>query len=232
MQILPFVIDYWKRFARHVYVYDNGSDDGTLEFLSKFDWITVEHYETGGELNDLAYLEIKNNKWKGSDADWVCVCDVDECLYSDHFFEELKKLTDEGYTMLKPNWIEVMSDTNVPEYQEGKMLHELVDGGIVSGGPKTVMFRPSKITKVDYSPGCHECKPVGDVKVCNGLNLVHCKNLGVEYAMDRFKVYCERMSATNKKYGFGFHYFRKKEEYVKEHIEIMKTVKPIKELIV
>ena len=28
MQITPFIVDYWKKVARHVYVYDNGSDDG------------------------------------------------------------------------------------------------------------------------------------------------------------------------------------------------------------
>ena len=44
MAILPFVIEAWKRFARHVYVFDNGSTDGSIEFLKRYDWITVEHF--------------------------------------------------------------------------------------------------------------------------------------------------------------------------------------------
>ena len=32
MQIAPFIVDYWKRVARHVYVYDNGSTDGVINY--------------------------------------------------------------------------------------------------------------------------------------------------------------------------------------------------------
>jgi hypothetical protein len=230
MKILPFVEDYWKRFARHVYVYDNGSDDGTIEFLSGFDWITVEHYETGGQLDDLAYLRIKNNEWKGSDADWVVVCDVDECVYSEDLFTELQKVTDEGCTLIKPNWVEAVS-TKVPEYTEGKLLHEIVDGGILNEGSKTLMFRPKDISEIRYEAGCHECRPIGKVKQCRALNIVHCKNLGVDYVMDRFKSYCDRMCENNKKYGYGFHYFTKREEYEKSHADMMDRVKPFKDLL-
>ena len=34
MDILPFCVDYWKRYAEKVVVYDNGSTDGSLEFMS------------------------------------------------------------------------------------------------------------------------------------------------------------------------------------------------------
>jgi len=41
MEILPFVVQYWKRFADKVFVYDNGSDDGSVEYLKKFDFVEV-----------------------------------------------------------------------------------------------------------------------------------------------------------------------------------------------
>ena len=34
MYIAPFVVDYWKKYADHVYVLDDSSNDGTFEYLS------------------------------------------------------------------------------------------------------------------------------------------------------------------------------------------------------
>lgn len=41
IKIIPFVIDYWKNIKEqvdefHVYIYDNGSDDGSVEELRKY----------------------------------------------------------------------------------------------------------------------------------------------------------------------------------------------------
>ena len=84
MEILPFAVQYWKRFADKVFVYDNGSDDGSVEYLSKFDFIEVQHYDTRNELNDYVLRDMKNSVWKKSreEADFAVVCDLDECLYA------------------------------------------------------------------------------------------------------------------------------------------------------
>ena len=33
MTVLPFAVDYWRRYADHVTVFDNGSTDGSIEFM-------------------------------------------------------------------------------------------------------------------------------------------------------------------------------------------------------
>ena len=229
MQIAPFIVDYWKKVARHVYVFDNGSTDGSIEYLSSFDWITVEHYESDG-INDLIYLKIKNNCWKGSDADWVWVSDFDEILYSDNFQEELDFLDENGYTIVKPNWINCVSKTNVPEYQEGKLLHELIDGGVY-GGPKNIFFKPSEIKEINYGPGAHFCQPTGNVKLANKLNVIHFTNLGVEYILNRNHLYRDRLSKVNKSMGFGIHYMYTDDKYVSDMENDYKNRKPIKDLL-
>ena len=57
-----FVIDYWKRFVSHAYVFDNGSTDNTKDLLSKYDWISVIDYShlTGNKLDDELNMDIKN----------------------------------------------------------------------------------------------------------------------------------------------------------------------------
>ena len=33
------------------------------------------------EVNDIKYAELRNSCWKGTNADWVIVCDLDELLW-------------------------------------------------------------------------------------------------------------------------------------------------------
>ena len=90
MDNIPFVVDYWKRFAERVIVYDNGSDDGSVEYLSQYPWIEVRQFKTNG-FDDTANMNIKNSCWKESIgiADFVVVSDLDECLYSPVLESEL-----------------------------------------------------------------------------------------------------------------------------------------------
>lgn len=90
IDIAPFVVDYWKQYAEKVIVYDNGSTDGTIEYLKNYQWIEIRHFETTG-LDDTANMNIKNNCWKESKniADFVVVSDFDECLYSPILEQEL-----------------------------------------------------------------------------------------------------------------------------------------------
>ena len=207
MKIAPFVVDYWKRFARHVYVYDNYSDDGVAEFLEKYDWITVKKYNSNNQLNDLAYLNIKNNCWKGSDADWVWVSDFDECPYTDDLSGVLDKANNEGLTLIRPKWIDLFSETEFPSYTEGKLLHEVVNYGVKNPNSKVLMFKPSKIQEINYGVGAHSIKAVGEVKEGRLLNVFHCKNLGLEYVKERNVTYQKRMSDINKEKKWGYHYF-------------------------
>lgn len=232
IKVLPFVIQYWKRFARHVYVYDNGSDDGSLELLAQYpDWITVIHYETNNTLNDIAYLQIKNNCWKVSDADWVCVCDMDECLYAKDIFGEIEKLEKEGVNVISPQWCDVWGD-KFPEYDETKLCHEVIGGvnpSMQSHLHKCILFKPCDIKEINYGIGAHTCHPVGDNPKIDFLKdklwLVHLKNLSADYRIERFKACAERLSDVNKKHGFGFHYNMKAEETRKEFEEGVKLPK-------
>lgn len=231
-KIIPFVIQYWKRFARHVYVYDNGSDDGSIELLSQYpDWITVRRFESDG-FNDIVNKEIKNNCWKDSDADWVCVCDMDECLYAKDIFGEIEKLESEkGISIISPQWGDIYS-TDFPEYDENKLCHEVVGGVVLNSGiyvHKYILFKPSEIKEINFGPGAHFCNPVGTGNkcLCQELYIVHLKNLSEQYKIERCKILNQRLSSTNKKYGFGIHYAMSEEKIREEFKENLSKVKSI-----
>lgn len=92
MLLMPYIIDYWKRYVDKVIVYDNESTDGSKEFLKQFDWIEVRTYVSNNELNDAIYLDIKNNVWKEAkqnNVDFVIVSDFDEVLYTSKNIKEI-----------------------------------------------------------------------------------------------------------------------------------------------
>ena len=167
MTVLPFAVDYWRRYADHVTVFDNGSTDGSLEFMQQHsDLITIEHWETNNQINDKMLLDAKNNMWKRArgSADLVVVADMDEMLIP--VGNELQRMLDEGYTVCTPRWFAMMSD-EVPTHEEGKLLHEIRPYAIQSPG-KVIVFDPNKIDNVNYDPGAHQCRPEGLVRWFDG----------------------------------------------------------------
>ena len=211
IDLLPFTIDYWKRFVNHAYVFDNGSNDGTIEYLKQFKWITVIPFETDG-INDEVMLSIKNEMWKYSkgSADYVVVCDIDECLYAKDLEAELVYMNHAKQSVCHPRWYNMIG-TELYEHQEGKYLHEIMrnsyEGNIYD---KALLFNPNYITDINYEPGCHVCKPSPqDYDVYNG-NRIFCfhysRAFGVDYAIRKTHINGKRLSETNRIKGYGIHY--------------------------
>ena len=90
-------------FDERVIVYDNGSDDGSVEYLSQYPWIEVRQFKTNG-FDDTANMNIKNSCWKESIgiADFVVVSDLDECLYSPVLESELEYMKANDITICGP----------------------------------------------------------------------------------------------------------------------------------
>lgn len=207
MVVLPFAVDYWRRYADHVTVFDNGSTDGSIEFMQQHsDFITIEHWETNNQINDKMLLDAKNNMWKRArgSADLVVMADMDEMLIP--MGDELQRMLDEGYTVCTPRWFAMMSD-EVPTHEDGKLLHELRPYAIQSPG-KVIVFDPNKINNVNYDPGAHQCRPEGFVQWFDGgiycLHTDH--NFSLEHKIERYRQMNARQSAINRQKGWGIHY--------------------------
>ena len=207
MVVLPFAVDYWRRYADHVTVFDNGSTDGSVEFMQQHsDLITIEHWDTNNQINDKMLLDAKNNMWKRArgSADLVVVADMDEMLIP--VGNELQRMLDEGYTVCTPRWFAMMSD-EVPTHEDGKLLHEIRPYAIQSPG-KVIVFDPNKIDNVNYDPGAHQCRPEGFVQWFDGgiycLHTDH--NFSLDHKIERYRQMNARQSAINRQKGWGIHY--------------------------
>jgi len=227
--LVPFMLDYWAKFATNVYVLDNNSTDNSVQMLSQENRFNVEiiSYESNNELNDSIYLELKNNAWKRSigKCDFVVVCDFDEALFSVSITEELQYMLANEQTICFPTIFDMYSE-KFPVYEENKLLHEIITTGVkyVSFG-KRIIFNPNKISEINYTPGAHSCNPVGYVKYYDGekIFLFHYKHLSIEYVLERYKMYRERLSSINKKLGHGIQYSFEDQKTITLFNETIKT---------
>lgn len=219
IDILPWVIDYWKRIPiTKAVVYDNGSKDGTLEYLSQFEWIEIRHFQTDGH-NDSMHAFIKNTAWKDAkgEADYVVVCDMDEVLWGD-IESELKKMKEGGYNVLGNPWYALCGD-EYPKYEEGKYLHQLVKRGYkqyINHMPqfehlgKFMVIDPNITESTNWSVGNHilfDIKPFLKLYVTDKIITFHFnKGFGEDYFVRKRKSMYERLSSFNKSHGMGVEY--------------------------
>lgn len=229
MDILPFVVDYWKTYADHVYVFDNGSTDGSIEFLKKYDWITVESFVTEGGKDNTVIKDIKNSCWKKSKgvADLVVVCDMDELLCGKHIRKSLRDFVDKGYTISAPVWYTFVSETK-PVYDESKLLHEKYP--LAWHGPgKVLFFNPNKIDEINFNAGAHACNPKGDVIYYShgdtgDIYCLHiCNNLGVEWKIAKYDRANKRRSPHDVKCNHSTHYAQSPDQLRAEYNNMLKT---------
>jgi glycosyltransferase involved in cell wall biosynthesis len=235
--ILSMVIRHYKKFCDHVIIYDNYSTDSS-QLIAESMGCDVKKFGKPGVLDDQAYLDVKNNCWKSSNADWVIVCDCDEILVPEYItleriFNKLEKhIHGIGNThIIKPIGWNIYSES-MPTND----LLEITTGYFFENYSKCVMFSP-KLKEIGFEPGAHKCNPVADFDIIKSVStqdtsaklyLLHYKHIGgVERLLKRNKEYMKRMSANNKRKGWGCHYWQPEAQTRREFAERLAISKPL-----
>ena len=218
--IIRFVIQHYKKFCSHITIYDNFSTDDSREIAESMG-CEVRMFGVQGELNDKEYLKIKNHCWKGSDADYVIVCDMDEILYHPNLILYLEACNSRGDTIFETQGFEIFSDI-LPVND----LLELQNGRVDNNYSKMVIFNPEQVVEINYVYGCHEAKPKGNLMWSEFKpTLLHYRSIGgIERQIRKHKAYAERMSAINKKWGLGNHYLVDEQTKRKEWADSCKNL--------
>lgn len=236
MDILPFVLDYWKRLPiTKAVVFDNGSTDGSVEYLKQYDWIEVRYFKTEGQ-NDTVQRQIKSSAWKESKGkcDYVIVCDMDEMIYCPTIEEELQHMKDNGFNVMGMPWYGICFDER-PTHDPNKLLHQqgnkfykqyINHKHLYSHLGKFMLFDPNLIDDMGYSVGCHIANPRPEIKLyeTNKAFSVHInKGFSEDYFVARRKMQSDNLSEVNKTHGFAAEYSKNeqasREEYRKYQSE-------------
>ncbi len=184
--MLPFFIEHYQAMGATITIFDNMSTDRSKEIILAAG-CTYRTFDSNNQIRDDLYLNIKNNCWKQSKADWVIVCDIDEIL-------EIPFST-KPYTMINTKGFDMIG---LPGSRSGVFNRKY---------SKHIMFRPSQIREISYKPGCHTCSPQGKVVASKEqAHVLHYKYTSEEQVFERHKTYQERLSAQNKEFGWGVEY--------------------------
>lgn len=234
MAIAPFVVDYWKRIKEcvddfHVFVYDNQSTDGSREFLSKFDWISIINLDMPN-IRDDYFVKIKDIIWKQSkdEADFVIVSDFDEVIYSSDLHSALEDMKKRNCCLLRPIWFNACSE-KYPKYIHGKLYHE-IQPNVVRGKSKCILFNPNDIKDIHYSIFCNDCNPefVNDGggnfekfydKYNKSIYAFHLNDLGADYLVYKYHHRRNRLSIENRNRGWRINYLYTDSKIRKIHNE-------------
>ena len=221
--------NHYSLFADKLVVYDNESDDGTAE-LAKELGCEVRTFQTGGKLNDDAYLEIKNNCWKELQSDnraVAIVVDIDELVWSGGIRERLLAM---DTPLIQCTGFNMVARER-PEIKDGLLLMDKIRSGQKEKNySKACILKPSRLKSLDYAIGAHGFTAIG----INGkeystmpnpnYKLLHYKMIGFEETKEQnLEIYGKRMSEANIKQGHGIHYLYPVERFKHEFDELEKA---------
>lgn len=216
-ETIRFTIDHYLRFCERVIIYDNFSTDGTRE-ISESLGAEVKTFGICGELNDKEYKRLKDNCWKGSDADYVIVCDADEILYHPQLDYLLSIGKSSGKTIFKTQGFNIYSN-----YFPINDWLDIQTGIIDNSYSKLCIFSP-RLKEINYVYGCHEANPKGDlVWGDTQLWLLHYRCVGgIERLIQRHNLYKPRLSQINLKWKMGSHYLQEDRQKREDFAERLK----------
>lgn len=202
--LLPHMVSHYRKRLPNckITIYDNNSTDGS-RMIAESLGCDVIIFNSNNESNETAKVEIKNNCWKKSTADWVVVCDIDEwlCVTKSQLDEE-KKL---GTTILTTHGSEISGNSSLVDLSDVN-LHTLNQATDDLGESKKLCFRPNKLTEINYGAGAHYCNPVGKVQYSNKTYMnKHMNNLGIPFLVHKHKTRFER-THSNRKMNMSTHY--------------------------
>ena len=212
----PYFLKHYKSITKDIVIYDNCSDDKTCEILAECE---IRKYDTKGKIRDDIYLEIKNSVWKEckGEYDWVIICDMDELVYCNNLRLALEKAKENGFTAIQPTGYSMIGD-QLPTTKG--MIYEEINQGVKDDNySKCCIINPNLITETNYKAGCHSHKLEGEVKIwkTNDVKVLHYNFLSLDYTIERYGKYKERLSDINIKNNWGIHYNFKKEQISKEY---------------
>lgn len=235
MGILPFVKQYWERIVCDVVVYDNGSTDGSIEFLQALPYVTVKHFESEGQ-NDVIQKSIKEQAYKElkDKYDFIIISDMDECFWFKDFEALGQRMIDEGYNCLVvPNY--ALCEDYKPQYNDDLLLHEqchmfykqrLNHMNGFEELSKISIFNCKATDKVSMSVGQHYVMTSPRMMVMlsqDGFCLHIDKGFGLAWKYRVRQKMNDNLSDVNKKSGMCVEYSKSFEDLEKEYVENQKN---------
>lgn len=221
--MIPFFLRHYEPLVNRMVIFDDGSTDASEKLWAASPKVELRRLASGPS-TILMHIEELNRCWKESRgrADWVIICDIDEHIYHPRLREYLEQAMANEVTMLKPVGIDMISPTFPPA---NAVLCETIRCGVRSFLlDKTAVFDPAAIEEINYTPGRHLSAPIGRVILPprKEVKLLHYKNLGLGYLLQRSKELRGRKTEYDRERGWALHDYRS-DDHITRDFEKMRS---------
>lgn len=221
--MLPFFVRHYRSNFPDckIVVFDNHSTDNTRA-IAHLMGCHVIAYDTNNQLSDLKYLEIKNHCWQFTDRNhWVIIADVDELCQITQ--AELEAEWMNGATLIR------FAGYNMVNMHNNGDVANITHGIADENYSKSYCFNRHYIKEINYTPGCHTCKPVGEIKYSARVYpCYHYKYIQADYMVNRYSRNLARMSEINKRHGMGSQYAQPAARIRREFSAAQQTAQPVR----
>nr|WP_315223616.1 glycosyltransferase family 2 protein [uncultured Flavobacterium sp.] len=228
-KMIRHTLNYYSQICSKIIIIDNQSTDDSMRLARSYKNLEFRYLDSRNEFVEDELTASKNNCWKGSNADYVIVCDMDEFLYDENLLEKLALAKHQNIIIPSIIGYNMMSDKFPTNYK--KLITEQVKHGVRSERfDKHIIFDPKKIKEMNYRPGAHLCNPVfyekRDIDSKIEFKLLHYKYLGKDYLYKKHKGYVNRMSEISREKKHGYEYLEG-EDHINNMFESAKSLERI-----
>jgi hypothetical protein len=208
LPMLPYFLRHYRPLGADFRIFDDGSTDGSLEYLHAQPDVEVAPFSNDGASFELSAVALYDEVWKRSrgQAEWVVVCDIDEHLYHPDLATYLDRCRDFGVSAIPAVGYQMVAD-EFPS-TELRLCDEIVRGARWAQMDKLMLFDPGAVDATNYGPGRHDADPRGRVVVPEvaEVKLLHYRYLGMEYILRRNRELGARLGPVDIKRKFGHRY--------------------------
>jgi glycosyltransferase involved in cell wall biosynthesis len=223
-EMLPFFFRHYDSVVDRYVVYDDGSDDRTLEILAAHSRVEVRRFtRSNPDSFVLSCQSLHDSFWKESRgrADWVIVTAVDEHLcHRAGLRRYLQLIASRGVTAVPAVAFQMVADS-FPSSQE-YLAETRRLGAPLDLYNKLSVFNPNEIVDTCYLGGRHIAKPEGNVRYPkhDHLLLFHYKFLGLDYLRRRYALLGTGLGAVDRENRWGYQYFLQQAELEAEFAQL------------
>ncbi|WP_420572025.1 glycosyltransferase family 2 protein [Kordia sp.] len=208
-------LNYYSKICSKITIYDNESTDDSREIIKRYNDsnddtnIVIKNFDTHGEHREDMMVNVRNNCWKGSTADYVIVCDMDEFLFHESLIEKLIEAKNKEIAIPVIIGYNMMASVFPSNYKE-LITSQIQYGFRDRMFDKNIIFDPKKVKNINYGPGSHSCSPEFYTEEYKQglleLKLLHYKYIDKDYLYKRHETYANRMSDVNNENRWGYEY--------------------------
>lgn len=209
IRMLPYFFRHYDAFVDQYTILDNGSDDGSIEYLSRRPNVRLGRFEVRGDSFVMDARRIYDQFWKDSrgKADWVIVCNIDEHFHRPDMRAYLGACASRGITAIPSLGYNMVTD-RFPAPDE-RLCDTIWGGARFLSTDKLGIFNPDRIRETNFRTGRHSSHAEGDVVYPDRIEvlLMHFKYLGIDYVLARHAELGARLKKADVSKKLGYHYF-------------------------